>query len=105
MVKLLQKEHQVKSLKIKVLLQDNSYQIKENIYTYTRRRGQVNFLICLEHLEIIYKNVNVSIPLGCFVSITGVSGSGKSTLINQTLLPILNQKFILVAKNHCIMNL
>ena len=38
------------------------------------------------------KNVNVSIPLGCFVSITGVSGSGKSTLINQTLLPILNQK-------------
>jgi len=39
------------------------------------------------------KNINLSIPLGCFVSITGVSGSGKSTLINQTLFPILSQKF------------
>ena len=37
-------------------------------------------------------NININIPLGCFVSITGVSGSGKSTLINQTLLPALNQK-------------
>jgi len=36
--------------------------------------------------------VKLDIPLGCFISVTGVSGSGKSTLINQTLLPILNQK-------------
>ena len=39
------------------------------------------------------KNVDVTIPLGKLVCITGPSGSGKSTLINQTLQPILSQKF------------
>ncbi|MDD4778520.1 MAG: excinuclease ABC subunit UvrA [Fermentimonas sp.] len=39
------------------------------------------------------KNVSVSLPLGTFTCITGVSGSGKSTLINETLQPILSQKF------------
>jgi excinuclease ABC subunit A len=36
--------------------------------------------------------VDVSIPLGCFVSITGVSGSGKSTLVNDILYRSLMQK-------------
>jgi excinuclease ABC subunit A len=39
------------------------------------------------------KNVDLEIPLGTFMGITGVSGSGKSTLIHDTLFPILNQYF------------
>ena len=39
------------------------------------------------------KNVTARIPLGKMVCVTGVSGSGKSSLINQTLYPILSQKF------------
>lgn len=39
------------------------------------------------------KNIDISIPLGCFVGISGVSGSGKSTLITETLMPILSNRF------------
>lgn len=39
------------------------------------------------------KDVDLHIPLGKFICITGVSGSGKSSLINNTLYPILNQHF------------
>lgn len=39
------------------------------------------------------KNVDVSLPLGDLIVVTGVSGSGKSTLINETLQPILSQYF------------
>lgn len=35
------------------------------------------------------KNIDVDIPIGLFVCVTGVSGSGKSSLINQTLHPYL----------------
>ena len=38
------------------------------------------------------KNVDLQLPLGIMVCVTGVSGSGKSTLINETLSPILSQK-------------
>ena len=39
------------------------------------------------------KNVNLEIPLGCMVCVTGVSGSGKSSLIHETLYPLLNRHF------------
>lgn len=39
------------------------------------------------------KRVDLRIPLGCFICVTGVSGSGKSSLINRTLQPILSSHF------------
>lgn len=39
------------------------------------------------------KNVKLTLPLGKFITITGMSGSGKSSLINDTLVPILKRKF------------
>ena len=38
------------------------------------------------------KHIDIDIPLGRFIAITGVSGSGKSTLINETLFPILSKE-------------
>jgi excinuclease ABC subunit A len=45
------------------------------------------------------KNVNLEIPLGKFICVTGVSGSGKSSLINETLYPVLSKKFYRSEKN------
>ena len=39
------------------------------------------------------KHIDVTFPLGTLTVVTGVSGSGKSTLINETLQPILSQRF------------
>ncbi|MCQ2155016.1 MAG: excinuclease ABC subunit UvrA [Bacteroidales bacterium] len=39
------------------------------------------------------KNIDIDFPLGCLIGISGVSGSGKSSLIDDTLMPILKNKF------------
>jgi len=65
----------------------------EIIIPKSRRTGHNKNLVLSKTRGNNLKNITISIPLGCFVSITGVSGSGKSTLINQTLFPILAQKF------------
>ena len=56
-----------------------------------RRRGNGKKLKLIGANGHNLKDVNLTLPLGKFVCITGVSGSGKSTLINQTLQPALSR--------------
>jgi excinuclease ABC subunit A len=56
-----------------------------------RRKGNGEFIVLKGANGNNLKNVDLTIPLGTFVCVSGVSGSGKSTLINDTLYPILNQ--------------
>lgn len=51
------------------------------------------FLEIIKAQENNLRNINVKIPLGVMVCVTGVSGSGKSTLINDILAKALNQSF------------
>lgn len=58
-----------------------------------RRKGNGKYIQIKGACSNNLKKVNVDIPLGAFVCVTGVSGSGKSSLINQTLYPFIKHYF------------
>ncbi len=58
-----------------------------------RRKGNGMFLRLKGASGNNLKKVDVSFPLGCLIGVAGLSGSGKSSLVNETLMPILKQKF------------
>jgi excinuclease ABC subunit A len=58
-----------------------------------RRPGNGHFIELKGAKGNNLKNVNLKLPLGKLICVSGVSGSGKSTLINETLYPLLSQHF------------
>ncbi len=64
-----------------------------------RKQGNGNFLQLIGATGNNLKSIDVKIPLGLFICVTGVSGSGKSTLINETLYPILLREIYHGKKN------
>lgn len=58
-----------------------------------RRKGNKKHLQLLGATGNNLQNVDLKLPLGTFICMSGVSGSGKSSLINHTLVPLLSNHF------------
>ncbi len=80
-------------LNAKTLTSDYLNDKKQIAVPESRRNGKAKILKVKGCSGNNLKNVDLEIPLGKFICVTGVSGSGKSTLINSTLQPILSQHF------------
>ena len=76
------KRVEIEKSKVKITSQKSKLQVKSQ-----------NYLIIKKAAEHNLKNIDVKIPLGKFVCITGVSGSGKSSLMNDILARALMRKF------------
>jgi excinuclease ABC subunit A len=59
----------------------------------TRRKGNGHFLSIQGARGHNLHNIDINMPLGTMICVTGMSGSGKSTLIKHTLYPILSSRF------------
>ena len=78
----------------KSTLTSNYLNGKLNISIPTKRRkGNGNYFTIEGATGNNLKDVTVTFPLGTLICVTGVSGSGKSTIINETIQPLLSQKF------------
>ena len=82
-----------KMLKSHTLTADYLNGVKAIQVPETRRKGNGKYIELKGASGHNLKDVDLKLPLGMFVCVTGVSGSGKSSLINGTLQPILSREF------------
>lgn len=82
-----------KMLKSHTLTADYLNGVKSIKVPETRRIGNGKYIELKGASGHNLKDVDLKLPLGMFVCVTGVSGSGKSSLINGTLQPILSKEF------------